>query len=58
MFLHGNGIDPGNDGCLLIPVGPGVMTMSSLTAGVCKSKRKLLITINLLRPEVVITHIG
>lgn len=37
MFLHGNGIDPGNDGCLLMPVGPGVMTMSSLTAGVCES---------------------
>lgn len=35
MFLHGNGIDPENDGCLLIPVGPGVMTMSSLTAGAC-----------------------
>jgi hypothetical protein len=37
MFLHGNGIDPGNDGCLLIPVGPGVMTMSSLTAGVIRT---------------------
>lgn len=35
MFLHGKGIDPGNDGCLRIPVGPGVMAISSRTAGVC-----------------------
>lgn len=39
MFLHGNGIDPGNDGCLRIPVGPGVMAISSRTAGVCSNDR-------------------
>lgn len=40
MFLHGNGIDPGNVGCLLMPVGVGFMTISSLTAGVCEIKQK------------------